>query len=405
MQHQQQLPASTYYLLLGQAFNLISGVLAVTVAAIVGMQLAPSDSLATIPYGLQFLAMLLCTYVFSLAMQRFGRYVVFQAGALFLMLSGALGYMALAQHSFMLLCISHFLLGMFLAAANFYRFAATDKLHSKELIAKASSLVISGGVLAALVAPVLAIHLQQMAGYPAYALCYGFYVPLGVLVLLVNWLWQRSNQKMEQGQASQSEQPQPAQNADLQNSKLQLSSPVLIAMLSCSTGYFVMALMMIQASMTLKHQHSFSDASHAIQMHVLAMFIPSFFAAALMGRFGIQRYILLGFALMATASGLAIYSQTLLGTSLSLIILGLGWNFSFTGGSALLASASGANRFKLQGMNDTAVALFATLGAFLPAPLLSHLGWAYSNVLLMVICVVAMGLMLVLTRKGGAVLV
>lgn len=402
MHSQQQLPRSTYYLLLGQAFNLISAVLAVTVAAIVGMQLAPSYSLATIPYGLQFLAMLLCTYVFSLGMQRYGRYVVFQAGAVFLMLSGALGYLALAQHSFMLLCISHFLLGMFLAAANFYRFAATDKLHSKELIAKASSLVISGGVLAALVAPVLAIHLQQVTGYPAYALCYAFYLPLGVLVLLVNWLWQRSNDKLEQGQASQPAKPQSVQATS--HSKVQLSSPVLIAMLSCSTGYFVMALMMIQASMTLKHQHSFGDASHAIQMHVLAMFIPSFFAAALMGKFGIQRYILLGFALMATASGLAIYSQTLLGTSLSLIILGLGWNFSFTGGSALLASASGANRFKLQGMNDTAVALFATLGAFLPAPLLSHLGWAYSNVLLIVICVLAMGLMLVLRRKGGAVL-
>lgn len=402
MHSQQQLPRSTYYLLLGQAFNLISAVLAVTVAAIVGMQLAPSYSLATIPYGLQFLAMLLCTYVFSLCMQRYGRYVVFQAGAVFLMLSGALGYLALAQHSFMLLCVSHFLLGMFLAAANFYRFAATDKLHSKELIAKASSLVISGGVLAALVAPVLAIHLQQVAGYPAYALCYGFYVPLGVLVLLVNWLWQRSNDKLEQGQASQPAQPQSVQATS--HSKVQLSSPVLIAMLSCSTGYFVMALMMIQASMTLKHQHSFGEASHAIQMHVLAMFIPSFFAAALMGKFGIQRYIMLGFALMATASGLAIYSQTLLGTSLSLIILGLGWNFSFTGGSALLASASGANRFKLQGMNDTAVALFATLGAFLPAPLLSHLGWAYSNVLLIVICVLAMGLMLLLRRRGGAVL-
>lgn len=402
MHSQQQLPRSTYYLLLGQAFNLISAVLAVTVAAIVGMQLAPSYSLATIPYGLQFLAMLLCTYVFSLGMQRYGRYVVFQAGALFLMLSGALGYLAIAQHSFMLLCVSHFLLGMFLAAANFYRFAATDKLHSKELIAKASSLVISGGVLAALVAPVLAIHLQQVAGYPAYALCYAFYVPLGVLVLLVNWLWQRSNDKLEQGQASQTVTTQPPPAAS--SGAVQLSSPVLIAMLSCSTGYFVMALMMIQASMTLKHQHSFGDASHAIQMHVLAMFIPSFFAAALMGKFGIQRYILLGFALMATASGLAIYSQTLLGTSLSLIILGLGWNFSFTGGSALLASASGANRFKLQGMNDTAVALFATLGAFLPAPLLSHLGWAYSNVLLIVICVLAMGLMLALRRKGGAVL-
>lgn len=402
MQDPQQLPTSTYCLLLGQAFNLISAVLAVTVAAIVGMQLAPSYSLATIPYGLQFLAMLLCTYVFSLAMQKYGRYVVFQAGALLLMLSGALGYIAIAQHSFTLLCVAHFLLGMFLAAANFYRFAATDKLHSKELIAKASSLVISGGVLAALIAPVLAIHLQQVAGYPPYALCYGFYVPLGVLVLLVNWLWQLSNDKLQQGQASQPAQSQSVQVTS--HSKVQLSSPVLIAMLSCSTGYFVMALMMIQASMTLKHQHSFGEASHAIQMHVLAMFIPSFFAAALMGRFGIQHYILLGFALMATASGLAIYSQTLLGTSLSLIMLGLGWNFSFTGGSALLASASGANRFKLQGMNDTAVALFATLGAFLPAPLLSHLGWAYSNVLLIVICVLAMGLMLLLRRRGGAVL-
>ena len=92
-----QLPKYVYYLLIAQAFNLIAAVLSVTVSAIVGLKLAPTQALATVPYGLQFLAMLLTTFIFSFLMKRWGRHVVFQFGVLCLFAAGFWGYQALLK--------------------------------------------------------------------------------------------------------------------------------------------------------------------------------------------------------------------------------------------------------------------------------------------------------------------
>ena len=137
-----QLPRYVYYLLAAQAFNLIAAVLSVTVAAIVGLKLAPTQALATVPYGLQFLAMLLTTFIFSFLMKKLGRHLVFQFGCVCLFLAGVLGYLALQQQQFYLLCLSHFSLGLFISTANFYRFAASDRL-ATDLIPKATAMVIT----------------------------------------------------------------------------------------------------------------------------------------------------------------------------------------------------------------------------------------------------------------------
>lgn len=373
-----RIPLSTYVLALGQAINLIAAVLSVTVAALVGAKLAPTPGYATIPYGLQFAAVMICTYPASVFMRRYGRRSGFMAGAIPLIASGIVGYYAVVHSNFAALAGAHFLLGVYVAFANFYRFAAVDNIQA-ELKAKAISLVVSGGVLAAIIGPVLAIFLRDISGFPEYALCYGVFVVLGLLTIVLMLGWQNTG-------------PAPGNEitdtrAPAFSEKTKLTVPIFIAIFSAAGGYFVMNFLMIQASLVMKGMHvHFNSSSQAIQIHVLAMFVPSFFTGHLITRFGVKNILLLGFALLSACAVSALVLQGYSPMLLGLVLLGLGWNFTYVGGGALLAQQlTEASRHRWQGLNDVAIAVCATIGALSPAMLLSLAGWQGSNLICLVI--------------------
>lgn len=370
MQKNNKLPSHVYFLLVGQSINLTTAVLSVTVAALVGLTLAPTVSYATIPYGLQFLAVLLSTVWFSKLMEGFGRYRIFKAGIVLLFLSGIVGFLSLTQHNFWYLCLSHFLLGLFISTANFYRFAATDTLDS-ELTAKATSMVISGGVIAAIVAPLLAINLAKISDLPDYSLIYLSLSALAMILLVIIYLWNRSN-------THHTSRTQQAKTVTLDTITVK-KYIIIIAILGGALGYYIMNLMMIASSIFLKQSQSFDYASYAIQMHVLAMFLPSFFVARLIRYINSVNTIIFGFLLISLSCLLPIFFVDTIFINMALIILGVGWNFTYSGGSTLLSNIQGAQRLKYQGINETVIALFATLGAFLPAPILSYFGWLTTN--------------------------
>ena len=370
MQINNKLPNHVYFLLIGQSINLTTAVLSVTVAALVGLSLAPSVGYATIPYGLQFLAILLSTVMFSKLMKAFGRYRIFNAGIGFLFLSGIIGFLSLIDHNFLYLCISHFLLGLFISTANFYRFAATDSI-SGELVPKATSMVISGGVFAAIVAPLLAINLAKASDLPDYSLIYLALSVLAVVLFIIIQFWNRSNARHDK---SIVKTKTPVSNAIEVKKYI-----IVIAVLGGALGYYIMNLMMIASSIYLKQSHSFGYASYAIQMHVLAMFLPSFFVAKIINRINSINTIILGFVLISISCLLPVIFIDTVFINIALIILGVGWNFTYSGGSTLLSNIQGAQRLKFQGINETVIAFFATLGAFLPAPILSYFGWIDTN--------------------------
>lgn len=370
MQINNKLPNHVYFLLIGQSINLTTAVLSVTVAALVGLSLAPSIGYATIPYGLQFLAILLSTIMFSKLMKAFGRYRIFNAGIGFLFLSGIIGFLSLIDHNFFYLCISHFLLGLFISTANFYRFAATDSI-SGELVPKATSMVISGGVFAAIVAPLLAINLAKASDLPDYSLIYLALSVLAIILFIIIYFW---NQAKAHHDKSIVKTKTPVANAIEVKKYI-----IVIAVLGGALGYYIMNLMMIASSLFLKQSHSFDYASYAIQMHVLAMFLPSFFVAKLINFINSVNTIILGFVLISISCLLPVLLDDTIFINIALIILGVGWNFTYSGGSTLLSNIQGAQRLKFQGINETVIAFFATLGAFLPAPILSYFGWIDTN--------------------------
>ncbi|ENW79658.1 MULTISPECIES: MFS transporter [unclassified Acinetobacter] len=383
-----QLPRYVYYLLAAQAFNLIAAVLSVTVAAIVGLKLAPTQALATVPYGLQFLAMLLTTFIFSFLMKKLGRHLVFQFGCVCLFLAGVLGYLALQQQQFYLLCLSHFSLGLFISTANFYRFAASDRL-ATDLIPKATAMVISGGVIAAIIAPMLAIQFQQVAGLPDFTAIYFIFSVLALLLSPILYLWNKKFQRQQIQQVL----IEPTQRRKLP------STLIIAAVISGAFAYYIMNVMMIMSSLHLKEHHSFHYASISIQLHVLAMFIPSFFVSKLIQRWGTHTTIYVGFALLMLSSLIPMFGQVGIYINAALIVLGVGWNFAYSGASTLLAGLNEQQKHRVQGINETGIALFATLGAFLPAPILSSLGWINANLLALCMSLIVFILLVILIRR------
>lgn len=177
------LPRRTYLYFTAQSINLTTAVMSVTMAAIVGAALAPAATWSTVPYGFQFLCLMLATYPVSRLMSRIGRKRAFMLGSIPLAVSGICGYLAVQYQHFPTLVISHSALGIYIAFANFNRFAATDNL-AQDLKPKALSLVVAGGVIAAVVGPALAEWLRDIGGYPLFSLCYAAFVGLAVMSLL-----------------------------------------------------------------------------------------------------------------------------------------------------------------------------------------------------------------------------
>ncbi|WP_046236155.1 MFS transporter [Pseudomonas syringae pv. coryli] len=374
------LPRRTYLYFTAQSINLTTAVMSVTMAAIVGSALAPDIRFSTVPYGFQFLLLMLATYPVSRLMSRIGRKKAFMLGAIPLVISGLSGFWAVEHQHFPLLVFSHAALGVYIAFANFNRFAATDNLH-QTLKPKAISLVVAGGVIAAIVGPTLTEVLRDLGGYPLFSLCYASFIGLAALSLLIA-VCLPDDPVMPvtlSGNGTPANEPR--------NS---ITPTIMIAMAVAALGYGVMNLLMIQASMHMKHMYQdFSDVRVAIQWHVIAMFAPSFFTGVIIQKIGIKTTVCAGLIMLIGCSAINMGSSSHEVMVFSLIVLGLGWNLTYVGGGALLANAQQSNSgaMQMQGKNDLAIAILATIGAFTPSLLLCTVGWAGTNAICMALCI------------------
>lgn len=371
-----RLPPSTYVLSLCQALNLTAAIVSVTVAAWVGQRLAPGPAWATLPYGAQFAVVALLTYPASIFMRRFGRKIGFLSGAVMLIAAGSVGFLAVQRSSFVGLLVAHSLLGAYVAFANFYRFAAVDFL-ATALRPGGVSVVVAGGVLAALIGPWLSIGLGSVDGYAPFALCYASFIGIGLCTILLLGIWRPNPNVAVKTAASTFTCARP------------ISAPIVTAIFASASSYMIMNLLMVQASLVMDSMGmSFHTSTWAIQGHVVAMFLPSLCTGIFISRFGYRPTLCGGFILMMAATLLAStgavgFSPMLAG----LILLGLGWNLSYIGGGALLAKYfTGEHGHRMQGINDSIIAICATAGAFSPALLQSLIGWKGTNILCLLIC-------------------
>ncbi|WP_455373931.1 MFS transporter [Limibacillus halophilus] len=351
-----------------QALHMSCMSLLMTISAIVGAKVAPSEDLATLPLALQFLFMMVFSIPASLGMGRYGRRIGFSLGALGGLGGGLLAAFAVLWGDFLLLCLGTGFVGIASAHATYYRFAAADTAKPGER-SRAISWVLAGGVLAAVLGPQLAKETRGLMGPESYAGAFFAIAVLQVLILAVL-------------QFIQIPRPDRRRAAVGRSVAQLLAQPAFLTAVLCSmVSYGAMNLIMVATPLAMvQHHHGFDAAATVIQFHVLAMYLPSFFTGGLIQRIGLRPVLIGGVLMILGCVAVNFTGVAFLQFTGALVLLGMGWNFLFVGGSTLLVrNYEPEEQARAQAINDFSTFTTVTVTAFGSGALLKALGWQAVN--------------------------
>ena len=366
-------------LALSQALMLSAIVLSMTLAAILGSMLAPDKGLATLPVAAMVVGTALASLPAAVLMRRFGRRPGFMIGALLGVGGSLLAALALHQADFAAFVLGHFLLGAYQGFANYYRFAAVEVAPPGQA-SKAISLVVAGGVVAAFLGPQLGLWGRDWIAGEIFV---GSYLAQAVLSAVALALLSRL----------QVPRPPAAQTGGARPLAEIVRQPVLrVAVFGAAIGYAVMIMVMTATPLAiLGCGLPGSDVRSVIQWHVVGMFAPSFFTGSLIRRYGAPRIMQVGFLLLLGHVVLALAGVEFLNFLSALILLGVGWNFAFIGGTALLTETyRPVEQLRVQAVNEFAVfglVAFATLSA---GWLYDRFGWVTLNLAVVPLLIAAL---------------
>ena len=369
----------------------------ILLGALAGQSLAPSAALATLPSSLQISAGILVAIPISMYMGRAGRRNGFLVGAGIMLIGGLVAAAALNIGSFALLCLAHLILGAALIALNFFRFAAAESVpdHWK---AKAISFLLASGLIAALLGPLIYTHFKDALQPIPFA---GAYLALSVMALIGCIPLAFLGKMMPVSAAS----TQSTSTATSSTKREILTRPIVVlAIITAAVAQSSMLFLMIPTPLAMESfGHEGHHSADVIRWHVIAMFAPGFFTGSLINRFGSMKIILTGFALLLAAALVALQGVGLVHFYVSLVLLGVGWNFGFIGGTYLLqSSVSEGERPMIQGINDTLLAIASSLAAFSSGVLYAGFGWYTLAGAILVTVVLALIWLLVRRAKGLA---
>lgn len=339
--------------------------------------------LATVPVFLMQLGIMLATIPASFLMAAVGRRGGFSVGALLGVLAGLIGCAALYSQSFPLLCLAALLQGMQAAFFWYFRMAAADATEPGYR-AKAISLVMAGGVLAGFLGPQTAKWsvdwLAPVTFAGVYVAMAGFSIAVLALIQLLRIPGLTTAERSAGGRPLRQIARQPAYR---------------VALASSVFGYAVMTLTMSATPLAmLACGFHFVDSATVIQAHIVAMFLPSFFTGHLIARFGVLPMIVAG-GLIELGGALTNLAGVDFGNFMvANVLIGLGWNFAYVGGSTLLTTTyAPAERAKVQASHDFTVYAATASAAALSGVLQAKAGWTVINL-------AALPLMAVLISAG-----
>lgn len=365
----------------GQALYWSCSLIGITLTALVGVQLAPLNSLATLPLALLVLGNLLAVQPLSHFMQRHGRRPGLMLGAGGGVLGGLVCAAGVWTGDFLWFCLGALGIGVYQASAMYYRFAALEAVDAGRK-GRASAYVLAGGVLAALLAPSLALWSRNALAQPFV----GAYLLIAVLALAGLLLMAL----LREGQA-----PRPARLAWRDIGGLLRRPVVRAAIASTAAGHGLMILIMNATPLAMSFCGlPLEQSSRVIQWHVLGMFLPAFFAGPLVDRIGNRRVALLGAFLLAASAGIALDGQSVTHFLLSSLALGSGWNLMLIAGTTLLGEGHAeSERGAAQGLMEQGNSLVAALMSFGSGALITSLGWNAVNLLVWPALLVALTLL------------
>jgi len=361
----QRLPAQVWLLTLCYALMLSGTSMLVLIAGIIGQQIAPSEALATLPIALAIIGLALNTLPAAFLMSRWGRKPIFLTYGIFGVITALIAAYAMHIESFTLFCFAALGIGSSAASVQQYRFAAIEQV-TVEQIPKATSTILLGGIVAAFIGPELSLLGQSLLTMPyagSFLLLSGIYL-LGLLMLTL----------IKVPPLEQTDHQSPGRGL----STLFRQRTLLIAIAAAAVGYGIMSFIMTATplSMHTHFHHSLQETKWVIQSHVAAMYLPSLISGVLIQRFGHSKMMFAGLFAYILCLLIAYQWQTFIGFWVALVLLGIGWNFLFVAGTALLATTYQSNeRFKVQATNDFLVFGTQAIAALSSGWLLFQFKW------------------------------
>lgn len=354
-------------LTLAQCFGHTAAPVLVLLGGLVGVRIAPSPGLATLPIAVQILGIASAAIPAAMLMSKVGRKAGFLAATALAVGAALLAAYATSIESFALFVIAAYLVGIYIAFMQQFRFAVAESV-ATEQVPRSLSILMLAGIVSAIIGPEVGRRLSEMPGLPLYV---GSFLGLAVMLtvsFLILLLFYK-NTFVEHADSQGPERPL---------GEIFKQPSLLLAVAAAAIAYSVMSLVMTATPLSM-HEFdglSLDNTTRVIQGHILAMYLPSFFSGMLVARFGPRNIIKTGFVLMLACVLVGWGKPALIHYWGALIFLGIGWNFLFLGGTTLLTGCyRRPERFKVQAVNDFLVFGLQGVGSVSAGVLLATLGW------------------------------
>jgi MFS family permease len=340
----------------------------IAISGLAGLALAPNPILATLPVTCWVLGGALGTMPASFHMKRAGRQAGLTAGTLWGIIGTLLCAIAIGAQSFWLLCFGTLVFGVYNAYGQYYRFAAADAAHA-EFKATAISLVLAGGLVGGILGPTTSRFTVDLFG-PKFL---GAYVVL-IVFALVALVLLRFLRLPSPSVAEQQAQGRPL-------AEIAAQPKFIVAVLAGAIGYGVMNFLMTSTPIAMGIcGHPYGDAAFVISSHVVAMFAPSFVTGYLVRRLGVLPVMGAGVLLNLVAIMVALSGIGLAHFWISLVTLGMGWNFLYVGGTTLLTETyRPEEKAKAQGTNEFTIFVMMAISSFTSGSIITTAGWEAVN--------------------------
>ena len=360
-----KLPKNVWILTACQSLFMSLSVFMVFVAGIIGSELSPTKSLSTLPIATIVVGTALSVIPVIRLMSIFGRKKIFLSSCIYSIALIGLCIFSVSKEIFFLFSFASFCLGATVATMMQFRFAAIESV-AQEQRPSATAVVLLGGLISAFLGTEIATIGKNLFSTDFV----GSFVLLAILFIVAFLLMAFF-------------EPVVTPKEQIDKSKRSLMNIIqqgsfIVAVSAATTGYVVMSFIMTATpvSMHVMDGHSLHHTKLVLQSHVIAMFLPSLFTAYIVKYIGLTRMMLLGVLLLLISVFIAFMSHALTNYWWSLVILGLGWNFLFIGGTNLLPQAYNEDeKFRVQSINEFLVFGFQAFAALSAGWFVFNFSW------------------------------
>ena len=368
-----------WLLILSQIFAFTAAPVTVFLSGIIGSELTPIKSIATLPMALSIVGIAIFAIFAAKIMNIIGRRLGFIFASIGSSLSSLLAAYSIIIESFILFNLGCFFIGAGVAFSHQYRFAAVETV-KKEMAPKAISIILLAGIGSAFIGPNLANITKSAIAEHLYA---GSYIALAVLTLTstIFLIFYKDGHK-----------PNKVAGRKTRSYFELISQPrFLQALIASAFAYAVMSFLMTATpiSMHVMEKISLTKTGFVIQLHIAAMFLPSLITGNLINKFGHSKIMHAGVVLFSITILTSLFEQNFINYLIALIFLGFGWNFLFISGTSLLVLSYKENeKFKAQGFNDLIVYSIQAISSLSAGVFLTLTSWKTMNLFCIIFLII-----------------